>query len=259
MGVASLIGLSQLFPNGTIQEEKLLHIRRKDGGDIVGAPLVLDENQQISLKFSSQFASVWDAEPNGLLNMLAGSLDLPSGQTAVQGAQVWQKTEPLDFSIQAHLYMIDAGGLEDVVKPSLTLSQLCLPSEKTMFNINMEVGKNESTQINITTLIPPGPNLQAILQAGGQGNAAFIEGDWKSSGQHGTFSVDIGWLHLDNVIIKGVTPTYSSVVDELGYPIECTLDIEFSTLFIPTTDMVANMINPLDPKNLVQNAAAKLF
>ena len=222
-------------------EDRLIHIKDKNG-DIIKHPLYMVD--EVSLKFSSSYGNIWDATPNNLMNLLSSTFNFPSGQFNVQGMQIWNKTEPLEFSFTAKLIMLENGGYEDVVKPALRLSQLCLPKTSTLFKTN--TNNNESNAIkkymNITTLIPPGPNLATILEKSGLSNDTSLS-NWASEVSTGTFNVDYGWLHITDAIIKNVTPTFSKVLDEDGFPTSATIDIEVSTCAIPTVEMVQSIID----------------
>lgn len=215
----------------------------KDGNDkpIINVPLIFDG--ELSLKTSSDFGSIWDAEPNNLMSLVASSVEIgnfkmPSGQFALQGAQIWQKTEPLEFTIKTNLYM-DKDGFNDVVKPSLVLMQTCLPMKETIAERDNIMGLNVALQ----TLIPPGPNLQAILSTSG-----MISGDSKimqdiKNKVRGTYTLEIPPNFIfNNIIIKEVDVTFSKTLDEKGYPISASVDIEFRTMEIATTDMINRIL-----------------
>lgn len=242
MGVNSVLSLAKLFPHGELKERQL---KIKDyQGNVIGSPLIIDGD--ISLNFDSTYGSVWDATPNNLLNLVSASTGLPSGQTAVQGAQIWQKTEPLTISLTAHLEMV-TNGFTDVVQPALILSQLCLPSQDTVLSLGglFDLAKEEKKVMNVTTLIPPGPNLQTLLKDGG-----LLQGNWSIKGGHGVYQLEIGWLHLDNMLVKSVNPTFSKTCDELGFPVSCDISFEFTTLLVPTTDMIADIMSAIKPSLL---------
>lgn len=210
---------------------------------VINVPLFFDD--EYSLKVNSKFGSIWDAEPNNLLSLLSSSANsvnkvLPSGQFAMQGTQIWQSTDPLSFSLSASLYMIDSG-LEDVIKPSLALMQLCLPTKAEMSN-DINIGK---VNIKLTTLIPPGPNLQSILNLSGISNSETGDSFFKN-GSRGTYTVKINnYMVIPNVIITSVQPTFSKSYDEDGYPVKADIDFEMTTMEVATTDMITNILKSM--------------
>lgn len=229
--------------SSAIPENRLIEIRAGDSS-IIDVPLFFEDD--FSIKASSKFGSIWDAEPNNLLSLLASSAGgitdkiLPSGQFAMQGSQIWQSTDPLTFSFSASLYMIDSG-LNDVVKPAMALVQTCLPTKAEMSN-DINIGK---VNIKLTTLIPPGPNLQAILNTSGVTNKNTGESFFKN-GARGTYTLKIGrFLTIPNVIITSAEPTFSKICDEDGYPISASIDFEITTMEIATTDMITNMVKSM--------------
>lgn len=224
-------------------------IIKQKGNDIVSQTLYIDG--EFDLKTSSNFNSLWKASSNSLLNIVSSSFtfggkSLPSGQFAMQGVQVWESTEPLEFTISAHLYMND-DAFTDVVAPAMTLINLSLPTKKASVigdeNGNVKIG---TFTINLTTLIPPGPNIDAILRANGSTTSGVDLGDLKSTESKGVFTITIAdYVTIPNVIIKGVDAQFSKILDEEGYPIECELSFEFRTLEIATTDMINNILSSM--------------
>lgn len=220
----------------------------QNGNDIISQTLYIDG--EFDLKTSSNFNSLWKASSNSLLNIVSSSFSfggksLPSGQFAMQGVQVWESTEPLEFTIPAHLYMND-DAFTDVVAPAMALVNLSLPTKsKSIIGKDGKINIGTYT-INLTTLIPPGPNIEAILQANGSATDDKKFGSLESVKSKGVFTVKIAdYVTIPNVIIKGVDAQFSKTLDEKGYPIECELSFEFRTLEIATTDMLDNILESM--------------
>lgn len=218
-----------------IPENRVVHIYGADDKDIVDVPLFYDG--EFSLKASSTFGSLWDAEGNNLLTLLSGATNgaLPSGQFALQGAQIWQSTNPLTLDLTLYLYMNDSGK-NDVMSPALTLVSTCLPTKTDFFQ--MKIG---NTNIKLQTLIPPGPNLQALIAASGAvtGNNLL---DNFSKGSRGVYTLKLGQhITIPRIIITSVEPTFSKWTDEDGYPISAEIALSFTTMEIATTDMIARI------------------
>ena len=215
---------------------KLLQILDKNNNQVIDRPLIVDS--EFSLKTSSKYGTIWDAKPNNLMNLLSNSIydatgfALPSGQMPLQGAQIWQSTDPIDFDFSIHLDMYSSG-YKDVVEPAMKLVKCCLPKKADSMNVGSDtLGVN----LKIKTLIPPGPNFQDIFNATETTVNGFNINNKDSSG---VFTITVGdYITFSNVIITSVQPTFSSLMDDDGYPTSCDIDISMSTMEIATVDMI---------------------
>jgi hypothetical protein len=195
-------------------------------------------NEQVSLNFSSKYGDLAQAQGSNLLTLLSGFTGgkVPSGQFGIQSLQVWQGTEPLSFSLDVELHMVDSGK-HDVLIPALALTKLCLPSYK---------GSGDKRGM---ALIPPGPDLGYILQTVIQSSMVLSElfNDGQSikspSNGGGIVSIQFGRMFtLQNVLLTKIQPTFSILKDEEGMPVNCKLSMEFTTMEVATTAMVQGMI-----------------
>lgn len=218
----------------TIPKQKIVKIKGKNDVPIIENDLIYDED--LSFKLSSSFGNLWEAHGNNLMTLLSGGSKgkVPSGQFVMQGFQIWQSTEPLSFSLSLKLYSKD-NARKDVWQPSLKLAQLCLPMKS----------KNSNGQTNqmLSTLIPPGPNLTQILKSGGFNNLSDFLAEKTGADPQGTYNIDVGgYVNFLSVIITSANPTFSKQIDGSGYPISATIDLEFTTSEIATTDMISNIM-----------------
>lgn len=238
------IDYNDLFPNGTLNERRLVITDPYENKDYLGGvPLYIDGD--ISLKFSSQFSSISESEPTTLLNMLSAATDKAlSGQFAIQGAQIWKSTDPLEISIEAKLIMKDSGKT-DVVEPALKLAKICLPSIGRGFK-----KMSELTNIKLKCLIPPGPNIQSILSE--------VKTNGNIKGSRGTYDVQIGWLKLHNCIIKEASPTFSKTVDEDGFPVSAEISMSIVTQTIPTKESVEQMIDEVEVQSVTNSVVNQI-
>lgn len=226
-----------------IPQYKLVKITQKVDSDekaIITQPLIMDDDFSISV--DSSYGQLWQSSPNNLMNLLSSSFGLPSGQFSLQGAQIWQSTEPLKISFQASLEM-DRDSYTDVVEPSLELMKIVLPTEDTIMEKNVKIG-GKSYNLRLKTLIPPGPNLQAIMNAISDGKGDSLS-DVVSKKSGGLYNVRIGFVKFNNMIVKKVEPNYSKEVSfsnqrNAYYPIKASLRIEMETMKIPTQSMIQN-------------------
>lgn len=223
---------------------KLVKIYMADNTLVTDKPLILDED--FNLKVTSKFGELWQSSPNNFMNLLSSSFGLPNGQFTLQGVQIWQSTDPIDISMNLEIEM-DSDSYEDVMIPTKTLMSLVLPEKS-----KMVVGSKESnSNLKLSTLIPPGPNLQGIVNSMKNDSklanmaSKFLE-DF-SMGTRGVYKLDMGgYATFNNVIVKSVEPTFSkemsfSETKKNYYPSSVSLSIEISTMEIATTDMVANI------------------
>jgi hypothetical protein len=210
---------------------------------VTDKPLIMDD--EFSIKVSSKFGELWQSSPNNFMNLLSGSFGLPNGQFTLQGVQIWQSTDPINITIPIEIQM-DSDSYEDVIIPTRTLMSLVVPEKS-----KMVIGKKESnSNLKLSTLIPPGPNLQGIVDAMKNDSrianlaSKFLE-DF-SMGSRGVYNVKTGFATFNNVIITSVDPTFSKEMSwsdtKRGYfPCSATLSVEISTMEIATTDMIANI------------------
>lgn len=184
---------------------------------------VLDD--EFSFDTSSNYGCPIPSGGNDLLTLLSGvNSKIPSGQFTIQSAQIWQSTSPLDIDISVQLFMKN-NARTDVVQPISILQQFVVPNK---------AGEN------IGMLIPPGPNLSSILNASGKVGKAMTK-FFNLGPSKGMTSIHIGKFYFHSVMLKKVNPTYSSVVDESGFPISAKISLQFTTLVVPTKDYVATV------------------
>ena len=228
---------------------KIVKIKDNEGSIIGNTPLILDD--EFSIKVTSKYGQLWESSPNNLMNLISSSFNVPSGQFALQGVQIWQSTDPLDIEIDAYLEM-DNDSYLDVVYPTLILMQSSLPSTSN----GSESGLRGATEqliekhfnLKLKTLIPPGPNIQSLVQImSSDKNNKISELISKRNGAKGLYTVEIGFATFNNVIIKSVEPTFSkeyslSNYKNKYYPVGASLSISMSTMEVATTDMILNMV-----------------
>lgn len=210
-------------------------------------PIPLIMNDDFSIKIQSKYGQLWEASPNNFMNLLSSTFNIPSGQFSLQGVQIWQSTDPIDISFTASLEM-DTDPYYDVIEPTFILMQTCLPEEDDFLknSTNGTIQKiNEN--LKLKTLIPPGPNVQAILKSMNDDNSSTSKDKYKANG---VFDVKIGFLRFNEVIITNVEPTFSKTYAESNaknslLPSKVDLSISMSTMKIPTTDMITQMLQAI--------------
>lgn len=234
-----------------IPQHRLLSIRDSNGDVLGNYPLIMDND--VSIKASSSFGQLWEGSSNALMTLLSSSLGLPSGQFAMQGTQIWKSTDPITFNLNANLEM-DKDPYKEVVMNTSILMNLCLPSlatDKQTIARGIEDFAEKHLNLKLKTLIPPGPNLQALMSSMGNGNEEVqnILKNNRYTESKGVYDVNIGFLKIPNVILKSVEPTFSKIYSKSPskpnkkYPIRAELSIEFTTMEVATTNMITQIFS----------------
>jgi hypothetical protein len=206
--------------------------------------LINTEDFQISV--DSSYGNLLETKGSNLLTLAANSLTLfggamPSGQFALQGVQIWEKTEPLSFSMELEIHAVN-NAKEDVVNATKELMKITAP----------RIG---ATRFLGKTLIPPGPNLSAILEvagitggnsdtAGSKSLLGSIANALNLNNSQGVFNIVIGkYISITNVVIVKIAPTFSSIIDTNGYPTSAKLSIDFRTMEVATQEKIEEIFN----------------
>lgn len=204
-------------------------------------------DDDFAFDISSEYGPILETQPVTLLTLLSDSIKIggygiPSGQFALQSFQIWQTTEPLEFSLDLKMFM-ESSGQTDIVEPAMTLMKYVVPKKST--NSKGEPGQG---------LIPPGPNLQSVLEQSGITkdkfwgpvaqkfmNNGIISSSTRKYG--GLLDIIIGhYWHFSDCIITGVKPTFSEAKDEDYAPISLDLTVEFRTSEVATEDMLDKIL-----------------
>ena len=232
-----------------IPSYKIVEIQDDSGSIIGNTPLILDD--EFSIKVNSKYGQLWESSPNNLMTLLSNSFNIPSGQFALQGAQIWQSTDPISISFNVSLEM-DFDPYLDVVEPALILMQTCIPTYANGSEGGV-LGKTETMiekhfNLKLKTLIPPGPNIQSLVQImSSDKNNIVSKLISKRNGAKGLYTVKIGFATFNNVIITSVEPTFSkeyslSTSKQKKFPVSANLSIEMSTMEVATTNMILDLV-----------------
>ncbi len=225
---------------------KIVKIKDASGKSITNSvPFILEDD--LSIKVSSKYGELWEASPNNFMSLLSSSFGLPSGQFALQGVQIWQSTDPIDMSVSVSIEM-DTDSYKDVMEPIISLMSICLPT-KGKNGSESQMGETALSDLKLKTLIPPGPNIQAIWKAVSNGQTNDVVSKALAhfnKASKGVYNMEIGYVNLNGVIIKNVEPSFSSEMSysetEGGYyPVRASVGLEISTMEIATTDMIKNI------------------
>jgi len=234
-----------------IPQNRLVEIIDGSKTPIFPQPLIL--NDEISIKIKSNYGQLWEASPNNFLNLLSSATEgkIGSGQFALQGAQIWKSTDPINIDINVSLEM-DKDPYNDVIVPTFLLMQRTTPSINTTSGF-ITTAVESVTNLKLQTLIPPGPNFQALakLMKNGESVGDKLLNDETNNGvtAKGVFKVKVGFVTFFNVIITGVEPLFSKTVAPSTskggklFPIGADLSLSMSTMEIATSDMLQQMLN----------------
>ena len=187
--------------------------------------------EPIKFNVSSQYKSLMDTGSSTsdlqylggqLLNWLGldSAAGVVTGVTEYSGFQRWNSTDCLELEL--HLGLIaENDALEEVVKPMLSLIQLIIP----------KVNETNSDLVNkARTLRLPGPSLENVIK---QELGQNVEGGTYTDSDT-EFTICVGNLVFDHVIITGVTPTIMPDTDTRGYPLSVFIELKFRGTRIPT-------------------------
>lgn len=229
-----------------IPENKLVTIYKSGNTSIINNPLFLED--EISIKTKSDFGQLWEASPNDFLSLLSSTFNLPSGQFALQGAQIWKSTDPVDIDFKVTLNM-DTDPYVDVIKPTYILLQTNLPKIRSNDATKGEMWVTEKLNLKLQSLIPPGPNINTLINLMAKDkdkvglNSELLAGN---SGRNGVYNVKIGFITFYNAIIKSVEPVYSktnafSISKNKLFPCSADISINMTTMEVATTDMISTI------------------
>lgn len=218
------------------------------GGNVISA--YLPENFQFAFSsaydqpFSQGF--IQNSPLQGLSKMMGGSLT-----TQAMTAQVWQGTPSPEFSLSL-VFMAENDPIEEVVRPISRLSKMALPGvinglggmltppgprisitdvAKAATNASGASGSTDNKDLAANTDF-----TQRVLQAGTQ-KLAGLSKTLKTPTNN--ISLRIGrFLYFPSVVISSVSQTYDTMFDTRGKPLKATVDVTFTTFFVPTKDDV---------------------
>ena len=186
--------------------------------DVSGRRIKMILEDEITITLSSKFQPLVGSSEKTVLNMISSltseffDLTVPS-EFKEMGFQIWGGTDPLSFSPTISFYM-DTSAKEDVYEPTLQLMRLPLPDDRELIK-----------GTGFTGLIPPGPSISTIFGVEGK------------NGKNISLEID-KVLRINRVIVKKAEPTFSSEVDEDGYPIYSKVRLDISSLYTATVQMI---------------------
>lgn len=185
-------------------------------------------DNELSFSVKTSYDSVVPSGGNDLLTILSGLTHgtIPSGQFQLQSAQIWKKTEPLDINLSGLKVYMKNDAYNDVVYPIKTLQKMTVPRKKEKSLIGM--------------LIPPGPDLITILKLTNSNKSTVNEAlkSYNTNGSKGIASITIGNFKFNSVMLTNVDPKFSTTMDSKGYPISAEVDLNFTSVMVPTEDYI---------------------
>ena len=214
----------------TIPKGKTLRLHMNKQSITGNVPMILEEDIQITL--SSKFSPLVSSDETKVINII-GSMSRDwfdfgfSGQFKEMGFQQWTGTDPLSFSPTIAFYM-ETDAKKDVYDPVLALMSLPLPDDSNI------TGKGIG-------LVAPGPSPSTIF-----GNQAS---------NRKVISMEVGnILRINSVVIKKAEPVWSTETDENGFPISAKINLDISSLYTATVQMISKR-----PSNTQETSLSLLF
>lgn len=182
----------------------------------IANPPIMTIDTEITINLQSKFDYLLGSGVNKLFGVFSGAAYSLSGKSFTgqfkeMGYRFWNQTEPVQFSFETTFYM-KTSAKKDVFEPAKVLMKLPLPAV---------ASKGEGFG-----LIAPGPSILDALDI-----------ETKRGRQ---YSFRCGAFYLPSVLFEKAEPTWSSDVDEEGYPIWCRIQMELSSLYTANTQMIDN-------------------
>lgn len=176
---------------------------------------ILTIDTEITIDLQSEFSNLLGTGVNKFLSVTSAAIYSAtgksySGQFKEMGYKFWSGTDPISFSFDTTLNM-KTSAKKDVFDPAKVLMKLPLPREP-------DPGEGFG-------LIAPGPSILSEIS---KDSVKFEK----------SYSFRCGVFYLPQVLFQKAEPTWSSDVDEDGYPIWCRIQIEVSSLYVATTNMI---------------------
>ena len=186
-------------------------------------PIELMMTDELSIPIRGEYVSLDDGSTftssllGNLTDELLGGTNwsfiskiLGGGRNSRLGFQVYKTSSPLSISANGALRAIN-NAWDDVIAPIRRLQLLAVPDEdKNGFLTNF-----------------PGPSSLATLEG-----IINFENNYKDC------SVKIGRFGFNHVVFKDISTTFSTEVDQTGFPISASVSINFETSFYVTTRML---------------------
>lgn len=194
--------------------------------------------EPVVFNVSSNFTELMQTETPSVLQYLGGEVlktfgantaaGIVTGVTEYSGFQRWSGTSPISTELSVGI-ISQGNAYKDVVQPMLNLINLTIPS----------VNESDIGWINkARTLRLPGPSIIKVINDVFNTNIGTNE-DYTSSDTE--FTICVGNIIFDHVVITGVTPTIMPDTDENGYPLSVFLKIAFKGTRIPNNEMLKDI------------------
>ena len=212
-----------------------IHLSGQVPAGLIGIPIILDED--VTLTLNSNFEPVLGNQSVQKIISVLGALSAEffgfhfSTAFKEAGFQVWTGTDPLSVSLNVSFRMGSTNkndGRTEVWLPTIALASLTLPQEDP---------ENKSG----IGLYAPGPSMASLF---GRNEDTEAVGGTDTQYRVKVISIDIGSvIRFDNIIIKRAEPTFSSNIDEKGYPIWSKVNLTIDTITTATVELLTKMPN----------------
>jgi hypothetical protein len=238
-------------------------------GLTVAVEIPLQEDFQLNLE--SSFQSIEDMLPGGqeFLNIVK-KVGSATGKTndfmSIFGFQVWEKTNPIEISLELHFHTIRSGWL-DVWAPIMSLCS------QAILSADVEADESKGIFKSASTYSTPGISLSnSKVFTSAAKRQKQINEDIKDPEQKVKESKDLagsnakvvkvtipGILLIETGIIKSAKPTFSKEITESGAPLWGKLDLNIQSVLPAFDGMIyqqgLKFISKLKKKNLKDKLA----
>jgi hypothetical protein len=229
----------------------------------VAVEIPMQEDFQLNLE--SSFQTLEDMVPQlKEFTSIAGKLQSATGKAndfmSIFGFQVWEKTNPIEISLELHFHTIRSGWL-DVWAPIMSLCS------QAILSADVRADESDGTFKSSSTYSTPGVSLPnasfftkaAKRQKDGEKNKADNENAFKNSSAKVVQVTIPGILFIETALVKSAKPTFSKELTESGAPLWGKLDIQLQSVLPAFDGMIyqegLSYISKLKKKNLKDKLA----
>ena len=202
----------------------------KEYGDFGSLTFML--TNELTFSVSADYSKAINTSINPLRSLLQDGVDalaqallgaenggwfsgLVGGEFKKLGFQTFTGGAPIDLSLTCSV-VATTNAKEQVIKPILQLQKLAVP-------------KIVGSEGDAGSFVFPGQSVFANDEGADSIHDALNDAD---------YIVTVGNFIFDHILVKRVTPTFSNIVDDEGWPVSAEVQIDISTMYIAYDKML---------------------